>query len=274
MRLLINADDLGYTPLINQSIFELHRKKRLFSTSLLVNLPHSQDAIDGLSAYPNLAVGLHLNLTKGRPLLPPKQIPSLVNADGGFWSTKTFFARAIAGRISLPEVESELRVQIEVLLDSGHIPTHLDSHSHWHILPHMQQLVLRLAKRYQIPGIRQASLRFTLLPSALWLKTVPTKKHRHLEFSIPDYLLSLHHWIGSNGIPQHLFFSDGFQRLVSRPDITLEMVTHPGKANDPDFPPDSLTAQQRLLEYDFLLSARFGEWMEATKAVCASYKGL
>ena len=99
-------------------------------------------------------------------------------------------------------------------------------------------------------------------------------KQRHPEFSIPDYLLSLHHWIGSNGMPQHLFFSDGFQRLVSRPDITLEMVTHPRKVDDPDFPPDSLTAQRRHLEYDFLLSARFGEWLEATKAVCSSDMGL
>ena len=274
MRLLLNADDLGYTPLINQSIFELHHQGRLFSTSLIVNLPHSRDAIDALCTYPSLNVGMHLNLTRGRPLLPCKQISSLVNTHGEFWATKTFFARALAGRISLSEVEAELSAQIEYLLDSGLLPTHLDSHSHWHVLPHMRQLVLQLAKRYQIPGIRQTSLRRTLLPSVLWLKAVPTNKHRQTEFSIPDYLLSLHLWMDSNGMPEDLFFSDRIQRLVSRPDITLEMVSHPGKADDPDFPQDSLTAQQRQLEYDFLLSVRFGKWIETTNAVFSSYKGL
>ena len=103
MRLLLNADDLGYSLLINQAIFELHHKARLFSTSLLVNMPHSQDAIDGLRTCPGLGVGVHLNLTRAHPLLSPNQIPSLVSAHGEFWATKTFFVRAVTGRISFFE---------------------------------------------------------------------------------------------------------------------------------------------------------------------------
>ena len=274
MRLLVNADDLGYTPLINRTIFELHHQGRLFSTSLLVNLPHSQDAVDRLRACPGLGVGLHLNLTKGHPLLHPKQIPSLVNTHGEFWATKIFFARAIAGRISLSEVEAELQAQIEHLLASEFLPTHLDSHSHWQLLPDMQRLVLRLAKRYQVPGVRQASIRRTLLPSTLWLTAVPRKHHMETKVDISDYLLSLHQWIKPNGMPTDLFFSARFRHLISQPNITLEMVTHPGKLDDPDFPPDSLTAHQRQLEFNFLLSERFDQWMENINAVFSSYKGL
>lgn len=158
MKLLINADDLGYTPIINHAIFDLHSKGQLFSTSLLTNMPHSQDAIDGLHSYPDLNVGVHLNLTKGCPLSPPEQIPTLVGSAGGFWPTKAFYVRAATGRINRAEAEAELRMQIEHLLANGLFPTHLDSHSHWHMLPHLKKLVFRLAKRYRIPGVRQAAL--------------------------------------------------------------------------------------------------------------------
>ena len=274
MKLLINADDLGYTPVINHAIFDLHQKGRLLSTSLLVNMHHSQEAIAGLRSYPDLNIGVHLNLTRGRPILPPKQIATLVGPGGEFWPTKRFYLRAVSGRINNMEAEAELRTQIERLLDFGVLPTHLDTHSHWHILPHLRQLVERLAKRYTIPGIRQAALRRTLIPSSLWLNAVPRKNHPHNEMHITDYFLSLHQWMGPEGVPMNLFFRTRFHRLIARSNITLEMVTHPGKLHDPEFPPDTLQTHQRQWEYDFLLSTRFDKWLEMMEAAISSYKAL
>jgi len=274
VKLLINADDLGYTPVINHAIFDLHSKGQLFSTSLLANMPHSQDAIDGLRSYPDLNVGVHLNLTKGRPLLPPKRIPTLVSSAGGFWPTKIFYMRAATGRINRAEVQSELRAQVERVLDFGIQPLHVDTHSHWHLLPHLNKLVTRLAKRYQIPGIRQAALRRTLIPSSFWLAAAPRQIHSHSEFRTPDYFFSLHQWMRSDGVPVDLFFSERFRSLVTRPNITLEMVTHPGALHDPEFPPDTLLTHQRQWEYDFLRSPRFGEWLEMMEAEISSYNTL
>ena len=169
MKLIINADDLGYTPIINQTIFDLHESRRISRASLLVNLPYSQDAIDGLQSYPNLKTGVHLNLTKGRPVSAPENIPSLVNPRGEFWPTIGFYSKAVLGLVNTMEVETELRAQIERVLDSGIRPTHLDSHSHWHVLPHLRKLISQLAENYHIPGTRQASLRHTLIPSSIWL---------------------------------------------------------------------------------------------------------
>jgi len=274
MKLLINADDLGYSPIINQAIFDLHIREKIFSTSLLVNMPHSQDAIKGLRTFPDLAVGVHLNLTKGRPLLPSEQIPTLVSPGGKFWPTKQLFARAAARRINIPEVKAELQAQIERVLDFGILPTHLDSHSHWHLLPHLQKLVIGLTKRYQIPGIRQAALRRTLIPSNLWLAATTRNNHLQTKFRIPDYFFSLHQWMGSDGVPINLFFSERFRHLITRSHITLEMVAHPGMLHDPDFPPDTLLTHQRQWEYDFLLSTRFEQWLERIGAGLINYVAL
>jgi predicted glycoside hydrolase/deacetylase ChbG (UPF0249 family) len=112
MRLLLNADDLGYSPVVNETIFDLHARGRLSSASLIVNLPHSKTAMAGAAERPDLALGLHLNLTRGLPCLPAEEIPSLVGRDGNFHLTPLLYARAAAGLVDLDEARAELRAQI------------------------------------------------------------------------------------------------------------------------------------------------------------------
>jgi predicted glycoside hydrolase/deacetylase ChbG (UPF0249 family) len=274
MKLLLNADDLGYTPAINQAIFDLHGAGRLSSASLLVNMPYSQHAVDGLHSYPVLRVGVHLNLTKGRPLLPPRQIPSLVNGAGAFWPTKQFFLRAVARFVNIQEVELELQAQIERVLDAGIRPTHLDSHSHWHVLPYLRSIVTRLGMAYQIPGMRQTAPRRTLLPSSFWVRMAARKALPQMQTRIPDFMLSLHQWMKEDGRPIDLFFSRQLQRLITQPEIALELVTHPGKQADPEFPPDTLLTHQRQWEYDFLLSPEFEKWLKKIGAEIINYAAL
>jgi predicted glycoside hydrolase/deacetylase ChbG (UPF0249 family) len=267
VKLIINADDLGYTPIINQAIFDLHEHRRITSASLLLNLPHSQDAVNGLRSYPSLRVGVHLNLTKACPLSPPEKVPSLVSPSGEFWSTQSFYARALTNRINSAEVETELRAQIERAQSHGILPAHLDSHSHWHILPHLRKLVIQLAKAYQIPSIRQTAPRRTLLPFNLWLAMVDRKVDPKSEFRTPDYLCSLHQWMRSDGKPADLLYNKVFGQLFALSNMTLELVTHPGKLHDPDFSPDTLQTNQRQWEYDFLRSSCFDEWLVLVDAL-------
>lgn len=274
MNLLINADDLGYTPAINQIIFDIFNRGQLCSASLLANMQHRQHAIQNLKHNSALKIGCHLNLTKGHPVQPLAKIPSIVNSSGTFWPTKQFYARAIAGLINLDEMKLELSAQIEILLDYGIQPTHLDSHSHWHTLPHLRKVVTRLVEGYQIPGIRQAAPQRTLLPSHLWLAAAARNTHPQTNLRIPDYSLSLHQWMGADGQPIDLFFSEQLRHLIARPEVTLELVTHPGKICDPDFPTDSLQTHQRQWEVDFLLSTSFAKWLEMMNAKIVSYEAL
>jgi len=261
--LILNADDLGYSPAVNRAIFALHACGRLDSASLVVNLPHSRAAMEGACERPELAVGIHLNLTKGRPCLPPEQIPSLAGGDGVFHTPPAFFARALAGRVSLGEVEAELRVQIERALAAGIRISHLDSHSHWHVLPDFNRLLQNLLTEYSISRIRTTSLRRVLLPNPLWLAAVtrrPVPRGRPAQL---DYLLSLHQWLRGAGEVSPLLHGRQVCRLLARPGMTAELVLHPGRAGDPDFLPDTLPAERRQWEFDFAQGDVFAEWLAA-----------
>lgn len=74
-KVIINGDDLGYTPGVNQGIINAYENGILTSTSVLANTllgSESFDAIPNKSGLekPHLGIGVHLNLTFGKPCLP------------------------------------------------------------------------------------------------------------------------------------------------------------------------------------------------------------
>ena len=262
MKLIINADDLGFSPIVNQTIFELHSLKRLTSASLVVNMPASQLALGDLKAYPNLSVGIHLNLTKGKPVSPETRIPSLVRRYSNFYPAALFYPLAVAGVISPPEIEIECRAQIEIALKDGLQPTHLDSHNHWHMLPQFNEIVLNLGQEYNIPCVRPTKLRCALLPSRIWLMTVIDRDiSKRFPASI-HYQLALDDWMNFSGIPRSLFFSKSLQRILKKPGLFLELVLHPGLADDPQFPPDTISPKRRQWDFDFVCSPAFDSWLK------------
>lgn len=111
---------------------------------MMVNMPEADHAFMLMRKYPSLRVGVHLTLTCGRPL--GNDVPSLVDEEGRFLSSKDIFARARP-----EEIEVELTRQIERFLASGFVPTHLDSHHHVHGHPLVQPIVVRLAQKYNLP---------------------------------------------------------------------------------------------------------------------------
>ena len=59
--LIVNADDLGLSPVVNEGIFRAHRDGIVTSSSLMVRQAAAAEAASGLSCNPGLAVGLHLD---------------------------------------------------------------------------------------------------------------------------------------------------------------------------------------------------------------------
>ena len=154
-RLVVNADDLGLTVGVNDGIFDAHDLGILTSASLFATAPATADAIRRAGSHPSLGIGAHLTLVDGAPTLPPKQVPTLVMDDGRFRrSWKPFIVACLQGRVSLAEVELELKAQIERLQRAGVTLTHLDAHKHVHAYPPVFAVVARLAVRFGIPVVR------------------------------------------------------------------------------------------------------------------------
>lgn len=154
----INGDDFGFSTGVNQAIVAAHHKGVLTSTSLMITGDAVEDAIGLAKANPSLAVGLHLVLGMGRSVLPPDQIPNLVDAQGRFPDDPTqaglsyqFNPRA---RRELP---FEIRAQLEKFRQTGLKLSHVDGHLHLHSHPVVLKHLVDFAKEFEIPEIRLPS---------------------------------------------------------------------------------------------------------------------
>ncbi len=148
-RLIVNADDYGRTAGVSAGIREAHQCGIVTSTTAMMNMPGVEAALRlAQRDCPSLGLGVHLVLTSGRPLLPPKQISTLTGEDGRFPGLDEFMARLPF--VSVTEATLEWRAQIELFVATvGRSPDHLDSHHHTsYLLPPLFRAMLELAVEY------------------------------------------------------------------------------------------------------------------------------
>lgn len=154
-KLIINGDDFGLAPAINQGIILAHQRGCLSSASLLVAGPAAEEAVQAARACPDLGLGLHLALHAERPVLPPETIPSLLDSKGRLPSNAyTFALRWRLGLIKREHARREIRAQLEKALDWGVKLTHLDGHGHLHVLPGLFEIVLEEMRRVGLTRVR------------------------------------------------------------------------------------------------------------------------
>ncbi|MFT4112082.1 ChbG/HpnK family deacetylase [Silvibacterium sp.] len=155
-RLIINADDFGLTPGINQSVLELSRAKSLTSATLMATATHFPAAA-GESLLPTaagLGVGCHVVLVDGEASLPASETPAL--APGGRFhpTLGAFLSKLLRGAISEAEIEIEAVSQIRRLQAAGVRVTHVDTHKHTHMFARVLRPLLRAARACGIRAIR------------------------------------------------------------------------------------------------------------------------
>ena len=155
-RLIVNADDFGLTPGVNRAIIELHAAGLVTSTSLMARAGVTDEAIELARANPSLGVGCHVVLVDGEPVLPPEQIPSLVDKRTGQFpnSLTAFLLRLFTVRICAEEIEAEAAAQISLLQRRGVRLTHIDTHKHVHVFSAVLRPVLRAARAAGICAVR------------------------------------------------------------------------------------------------------------------------
>jgi len=172
--LIVNADDLGWTEGVNRGIVEAFRHGIVTSASLLANGVAFAGGVMAARSAPGLGVGVHLNLSDGKPVADREAVMSLLNDNGDFAGgpQSLLLKRARRGLV-LREVEEEWAAQIQKVSDAGIQPTHVDGHKHVHMLPGLFEIALRLAKKHGIGAIR-VSLEESSLRAAL----ASGEKHR------------------------------------------------------------------------------------------------
>jgi len=153
-RLIINADDLGHPFGTVEATIALYEAGVITSTTAMVNQSHWPEAAAFLRDHPALGAGVHLVMNDGRPILPPEQVPSLVNAERRFRDGTPLLMRY--GRLRTVELRAEWRAQIEKFItDTGRTPDHLDLHCHYpYAFSTWFRVSLELAREYGYLPIR------------------------------------------------------------------------------------------------------------------------
>jgi predicted glycoside hydrolase/deacetylase ChbG (UPF0249 family) len=149
--LIVNADDFGLNAAANAGIIECHRAGSVTSTTLMANAPAFAGAVELAAAHPELGVGLHFNLTWGRPLSDPARVPALVDAGGLFLERDRLGRKCLLGQVPAAQVQCELEAQFLRLTAWGVNATHVDSHQHVHAFPQVFHAVARLCENRGIP---------------------------------------------------------------------------------------------------------------------------
>lgn len=260
-RLIVNADDLGLSTLVNEGIEEAVRAGVVTSASLMVNTPGFEDAVRrALSLGAQLGIGLHFNLTTGASVAPAAGVPSLLDGAGRFLPLKGLMRRALTGGVRPGEVRLEADAQLARLRAAGITPTHVDSHRHVHAFPAMRGALAAAAQAAGVGAVRRplepllarpssaAGIVKRTLLAAAW--AVPSNGPRPVPGTVSFRGIAL------LGAPT--FESDFVRLLDALPEGSTELMVHPGK-NDPSVAAWDPYIAERAVELAALLSPRVRE---------------
>jgi predicted glycoside hydrolase/deacetylase ChbG (UPF0249 family) len=211
MKLIVNADDFGYTERVSAGVLRAHRDGIVTATTLMTNAPHTAGAATLARATPSLDVGVHLVASYGRPIADVARVPSLVDAEGKFFRPKELLSRDI----DRDEALTEYRAQYERARDLlRRDPSHLDTH-HWvHDHTALEWAIGELARETGAA----ARIHSDEQRDRLRARGVRT----------PDRFAREFQHEGNVGVEQLLHL---LERLAKRKDI-IELMCHPGEADE------------------------------------------
>lgn len=154
MKLIVNADDFGYTKSNTLGIIEGFKKGIITSTTAMMNMPYVDFAAEQIKDISGLGIGVHLTLTVGKPLTKCK---TLVDEKGDFLSR----SKLLESNVNKDEILSEFKAQIDKFNEVFKFkPSHLDSHHGCHDLEFTKDITLKLAEEYNLPVRRYSKYKF------------------------------------------------------------------------------------------------------------------
>jgi predicted glycoside hydrolase/deacetylase ChbG (UPF0249 family) len=286
-KLIINADGFGFTHGINRAIRECAAVGTITSTSCVANFPAISETGQFSRDFPEVSIGVHFNLTAGRPVLPPERVPTLVD-EGGYFQAKGFSRRLLLGEIATQDIYNELQAQAARLSDMGILISHLDGHQNKHLYPIFFETCLKVAKRFDIRAIRShRRYLFSTDPGKrnhLLLKyylTHPKQMVTHLIGRLRTAMAGLKGFKAADRLvtPAYLDASEKYlwstwQKIFEfLPPGTNEIYCHPG------YPDEELArfagyVQERLIEVEILTSEEMRDWIRQSYVRLISFHQL
>ena len=164
--LIINADDLGMSAEINRGIFAAYKHGVITDSSLMVKRPYAGEAVRTIEQIPSFKVGIHVDLDMLLGWASPAKEKVM----------RSELHRIMDDPAFAQKVEQESRKQIEAFLDTGLVPSHIDTHHHVHGFLQIFEPLVEIAASYGITAIRFNKNGYTLLGRDSILFTEETRQ--------------------------------------------------------------------------------------------------
>ena len=148
MKLILNADDFGLTESVNHGIVDCFKEGLVKSTTIMMNQPGTQHAIELYHQGLVPEIGLHFTVTAGKPLSAPKLVPSLVDDQGNFLDKAALFNKV---DVVEAEVVLELNAQYQAAINAGLKINHIDSHHFGGVFKPLKAAFTRSANTIGLP---------------------------------------------------------------------------------------------------------------------------
>jgi len=152
--LIIHADDLAVAHSEDAASFAALDQHAVTSASIMIPCPWLLEVAAYAKSHPDADLGLHLTLTsewknyRWGPVASKDQVPSLLDPTGYLFPDTP----QTIGTLKPPEVELEIRAQIERAIALGIHPTHLDSHmGTLFSRPDLFAIYVKVAREYKLP---------------------------------------------------------------------------------------------------------------------------
>jgi len=260
-RLIVNADDFGFTRDVNAGIAEAHTRGILTATTLMANGGAFEDAVVVARNIPTLDVGIHFVLVGGDSVLTgnpfPKTVPEL--------------ARAVySGQLDL---YGEFAAQAAKIRAAGITPTHADTHKHTHLLPPVCRALCTVAEEYHIPFVRRPCDLDLPYRASVTTKLVNSLVRRLARGMDLSPLRSTDHFAGFAITGR--FDAAVLQALFAKlPDGVTELMTHPGHCTAELQQAPTRLKQSRAAELKALIAPETRAALDSNQIALTTYHAI
>lgn len=185
LKVIINADDFGLTQSCTEAIAQSFRDGLITDTTLVANGAAFDEAAQlGATEFID-KIGIHFNLTEGKPLTESiKLLPAFCN--NGFFHGMINRAKLL-NKLERQAVYEELSAQCHKVIKAGIKITHADSHHHIHTGIFFAPIVFKVCRENGIKTIRL----HRNIGSISWLKKIVKVLYNFIlkkSFRTTDYM--------------------------------------------------------------------------------------
>lgn len=252
-KLIIRADDIGYSEAVNYGIYKSVKDGLVRSAGLMPNMPYAEHGLDLLKDF-DIALGQHTNVCLGKPCADPKLIPSMLNENGEFRSSREYREAFGKGEefVTVEEAVIEIEAQYEKFKElTGREPDYFEAHAV--MSGNLNRALEIVAEKYHLP---LQLLRFDGEPTEFAGKPIRILPMGSMS---PDY-------------DAYRCLMDGVLN-VAKEDMPNVAVFHPGYLDDYLLNHSSLTVN-RTKEVVMLCDPAMKTWLEEHDVELADYRDL